>query len=1398
MKKKRLIWIAAAAAAAVAIVLILLLTGRETSVQSGNLLTNGDFSADMDGWYTDAYITMAGYTDYSVADGIATITNYALNDARFAQEAAVEPDSLYCLSGCIKADASDGLGANLSIADIYVFSECVYDTEGEWQEVRLYGKTGENQHSVTIFVRLGGYSGEAIGTASFRDIKLEQISSVPDGYVAVSWTRAAAAVSASADDDESSSAAWPYLLAIALGYAVVCLLLRRAALSSADNAKHHPVWMLILMLIAAFAARILIAVLVPGYGVDIGCFTSWANTMVEVGPAGFYSAAGFCDYPPGYLLVLGLFGQIGNLLGTGITTLLVKMPAILCDIAAAAVLYLVGRKRVSERAAFTISALYAFNPLTFAAGAAWGQADSVMALCILLVVVLAANRKWASALPIYMLAVLMKPQALMFGPLGLLALIAQWVRARDRDLVRQTLIGLAATAAVALAVILPFSAGQTEPGWLISLYTGTMSYYANATVNACNLYFLFGQNWASVEESAPVLLRLFGILCLCSGGMAAAVRFHWDRKRKVYLILAAAIFAAGLILSVVPMQYSAFGWAAIALSVLICALLYLAGGDIRHLPLLGALLLMMLCSTGTMMHERYLFPAAILLALACIFERDIRVYLLFALVSVNAFLNVGLVLDRGIRIGGVNGHLSAPLFNIVSDSAWLEYAISAANCILTCWASYVCAAICCEGEVLSISAAVPKPDEHRADDGEAQQPNAALRRVMEHKPLPRMKWVDYALMLGVTAVYAAAAFTNLGSTKSPQTCWRSAYSDGQHEQVVLDLGESRTFNMLYMSGIHSVSSDFVVRVSEDGETWSEANWAELGGEYGNDCFKWYYLCQSYGTDSSRSYTSTPLALTGRYVRIEAQCIGTTIYEMILRDPDTQEIFPVSLVSGNGEALIDEQDTFTGEPGWYNSTYFDEIYHARTGYEHYLAMKGDYTYRPYETSHPPLGKVLIAISISIFGMTPFGWRFAGALAGVLMLPGMYLLGKLLTKRRITAFGAMFLMAVDCMHFTQTRIATIDSFVVLFIIWSYAFMIYYLRMDYWHKPLWKTLIPLSLSGLFMGLAVASKWTGCYAGVGLAVLFFWSVWRRFREHLAASRVLSDHEYAQMKISRKLRKPHPDEDKLSVPARKYPVRLLITLASCLIFFIAVPLGIYYASYIPYFLPSGGVTVKKVIEAAVGDYFTTGIAGGMLGYHSTPGLGMNHPFYSPWYEWPIIAKPMWYYSSTYHAVGSTQTIAAFGNPAVWWGGLLALICVILVWAKRHISRYGVQLQSRGDDMRPAILIISFAAQYLPWVLVPRGTYIYHYFTSIPFIILCTVLCFDLAADALEERSASPALAAHPKISRMLHRAPCGLLIAYLVISLALFIAFFPYAGGITASTKWLSAMQWFSGWLYY
>ena len=37
-----------------------------------------------------------------------------------------------------------------------------------------------------------------------------------------------------------------------------------------------------------------------------------------------------------------------------------------------------------------------------------------------------------------------------------------------------------------------------------------------------------------------------------------------------------------------------------------------------------------------------------------------------------------------------------------------------------------------------------------------------------------------------------------------------------------------------------------------------------------------------------------------------------------------------------------------------------------------------------------------------------------------------------------------------------------------------------------------------------------------------------------------------------------------------------------------------------------------------------------------------------------------------------------------------------------------------------------------------------------------------------------------------------------LALAGVLFIAFFPYISGITASKAWLDAMKWFPGWLYY
>ena len=1435
MKKRfRLYALIAAGAVLLALAYFLFFRSAPSKALYDNLLQNGNFSQlDAEGnpahWYKDAYAGLSGaeFEVLTAEDGnIAHIVNHMPKDARYAQSVAVEPNSLYRLHGYIKASAQDGRGANLSIANGYYFSESVYDTAGEWQEITLYGRTGENQREVTVFVRLGGYSGEATGEAWFKDVSLCKVDGIPEGYTSSLWTNVFAS---SSDDTETESDGNDSMLlagvsaAYFLFFAFMVHFLRRPKPLEKEKGFLSSPWLAVALFLGAFALRLGIAAWIPGYNVDIGCFRAWGNRMADGGPVDFYNPAdpfSSCDYPPGYMLVLWVVGLFGKLLGTGTTEWMVKIPPIAADIALCAILYQYAKKYLSSPAALALSLLYAFNPLIIAVSAAWGQADALMTLLLFLAVIYAARGKWKAALPLYVASVLFKPQALMFGPLGLAAFVQDIFNARKgrnalNAKVRDILFGLLFMALTALAIALPFSI-HLSWDWLFTLYSKTMGRYAYATVNSCNLYFLLGKNWVSVDSVLtgdlwPALLTalLVTLPLLCAwlpyhrkSRLSPATENEKETGARfaLWAALPAALILALLVLSLASsLTYTSLGTVMVIYCVAVIALLYVQGNDLSNLPVFGAALLLMLFNVGTMMHERYLFPAVALLLLGYALKKDVRILWLAVAVAIAGFLNVGCCLDRNIRIGGAAGHLNAPAVSLKSDMFLLEYLSAGLNCAV-CFASLWLCADLSLGNALELSPETPKA--------------APLPQTL---PLRKMTVRDWIILAAITIVYSVLAFTNLGSMKAPQTAFVSYAPD---EEILFDLGKTREFQLLYYPGIHrnsssgdeEIPSTFTIETSEDRDRWSEAY---TGSAYNGDCFKWKFL----GSALKSTY---PVTLTGRYVRMTVESYDLTLFEMLFKDAETGEIITPAIVShmmmGNvsvvdpvtGEAwldnegyplthrgmveiapdgdsapcLIDEPDSMEGDyPSWYNSTYFDEIYHARTAYEHLHKMQ------PYEYTHPPLGKVMMSWAIAIFGMTPFGWRFAGALAGVLMLPGMYLLGKLLIKRSWGGMACAMLMALDLMHFTQTRIATIDSFVVLWIIWMVYFMLRWFYLDFFHTPFWKTLVPLFLSGLCMGLGVASKWTGCYAGVALALIFFWGIFRRARLVRAAKKIPEKQRDA-------------DENKRAMGGKL----LLATVASCLVFFVLIPAVVYYCSYIPYFAYDGvGVTVDKIVRQAVGSYFVDGNipTWSMLGYHSQPGLGMNHSFYSPWYEWPVIAKPMWYSSNGFEPEGYQMSITAMGNPALWWTGLLCIVLLLGVWIVRHLRKDGSpSLYNRKNDPRPALVLLCYFIQLMPWILVPRGTYIYHYFPCVPFLAAAIVLCLDLLADVgwtipldVDDEDAMQKALTCRKRSEW---TAMGLLALVLVAAAVLFVAFFPYASGTLTRQSWMDAMRWFDRWLWY
>ncbi len=455
--------------------------------------------------------------------------------------------------------------------------------------------------------------------------------------------------------------------------------------------------------------------------------------------------------------------------------------------------------------------------------------------------------------------------------------------------------------------------------------------------------------------------------------------------------------------------------------------------------------------------------------------------------------------------------------------------------------------------------------------------------VLEGSEKSSFRRADAVALSIITLVYAVTAFIGLGDTDAPQSFHK--FQSG--ESVVIDLGQVRSMDSItFYSGLNTGS--YRIEASDDGE-----GWFDLGS------FEQNYVALFKWNDAELDALK---GCSARYIRLTAAG-DVWLGELAVRCGG--ELFGSS---SDAPELFDEQDVVPEYQHYTNSTYFDEIYHARTALEH---LEGIY---PYEISHPPLGKLIISIGIALFGMTPFGWRFSGTLIGVLMLPVMYaLLKRMFSSVRVCAC-ATAIFAFDFMHFTQTRIATIDSYSVFFILLMYLFMYMYITDG--------KLRHLALSGLFFGIGAACKWTCFYAGAGLALI--WLIhWIRSFELKA---------------------------------------FLKNCAFCVVFFILVPAMIYYMSYYPYGRAIG-------LDGA-GMYFSSDYARlvldnqeFMFSYHS--GVHSEHPYSSRWWQWVIDERPILYYLK-YFDDGTRSSFGAFLNPVLCWAGLIAVVLCAVFAVRQH------------------------------------------------------------------------------------------------------------------------------------
>ncbi len=493
----------------------------------------------------------------------------------------------------------------------------------------------------------------------------------------------------------------------------------------------------------------------------------------------------------------------------------------------------------------------------------------------------------------------------------------------------------------------------------------------------------------------------------------------------------------------------------------------------------------------------------------------------------------------------------------------------------------------------------------------------------------RLGRADAVIMAVITLLYAGVAFWKLGNTSSPESF---VNMENRTESIELDISGGTVTHLMVYEGVGIGS--YSITYSDGSATYDIA---ELTQSHA-DVLKWHDVAINYYLTGGTIYISG----TG----------NVWLGEVVALDVDGNVIGAVS----SAPELCDEQSLCPDRQTYMNSTYFDEIYHARTAWEH---LNGVY---PYEITHPPLGKIIISIGIALFGMTPFGWRFSGTLFGVLMLPVIYIFAKRLFGGKAVPAACTLVLTSDFMHFVQTRIATIDTYAVFFILLMYLFMYGFITTGSRRE--------LALSGIFFGIGAASKWTCIYAGAGLAVIWLIYVIREAK------------------------------------ARRLDMKGFWKLCGfCVIFFVLIPCLIYYFAYIPYgtarsISPFSAEYLRMVLDNQ--SY--------MFNYHS--GIVAEHPYSSRWYQWVLDIRPILYYLE-YFDDGTHSSFGAFLNPALCWGGLLSLFVLIYTAIFRR-------------DRCAGFILLGYLAQLIPWMFVTRITFEYHYFPCSVFLVLSLGYCFNL------------------------------------------------------------------------
>ncbi len=418
----------------------------------------------------------------------------------------------------------------------------------------------------------------------------------------------------------SSSKYTPAFIAYAVMFfiifiTVLLLIVRKKIKISKENAHV----LIIGILVIGFLLRTASALIIDGQPFDISTFRGWANTassnLLKV-----YVNKSSVDYPPLYIYVLYVIGKLAkvSILGN-YYALLLKLPSIITDILSGYLIYKISKTRVSKEIGIILVAAYIFNPAILINSTIWGQVDSFFTLLIMLALFFLSEDKIIFSTIFFTLAVLMKPQGMIFLPILLFA----YIKGRDiKTILKSVITGII----TGIIVIIPFSITQGIM-WIFKLYISEASEYQYASDNAFNFYSLIGAN-------------------------------HTNYFSTLFIF-----------------DYHTWGMIAIVLVTILSGYIYIKGEGKSTIFLAALVEIVGVFNFSVGMHERYMFTAVAISILAYMYFRDRRLLFLSVIFSLTIYINTQEVLNGVSVIGYTPILIITSLLNVLGFVYLVKVAI---------------------------------------------------------------------------------------------------------------------------------------------------------------------------------------------------------------------------------------------------------------------------------------------------------------------------------------------------------------------------------------------------------------------------------------------------------------------------------------------------------------------------------------------------------------------------------------------------------------------------------------------------------------------------------------------------------------------------------------------------